>query len=725
MSKENYFLGLFMVALVEVACAAPAPQSTMPSNLIFCKDDLAKRLIGLGIGIVPVPTAFPLANATTLPPKPTPITTASTCEASCEVRYPELFGLSWAREDQIIFTETVTVGTVGITTLTQFNRTSTVTNTYYNDEMPKYYTLYQQGIDDFGTKTVEAVVTLSDEAVPTIFAYPTPWVDYPAAYHWQGILPTYNEKSELCATATEELAYAEVTQHPLYPQPADVITDEKDPRGTNYVPVWIALQDLPDKKWFDQAFPSESAFAYCTSVAGKPAPVDISTAKFVMATALFATSMVNPGLVHQESSVTGFFDGITMSDSGNFVDPTQQRTSVHVEETTTPASPRRSTASGPGSIPSQVPDIPIIPSIGPPGIIRPPVWSTTPPVSNPGASHNGGGRPAPTSANNGGRPGPSPGPGVGASWPSPTHGDEIVQPAPGTALHLPTPIFTFKPTTINGRPTATPIFILPDSSSTATIGQTVSFNGQSTVLAAPSAIFAFVPTTINGIATTAPAFIISGTSTASIGQTITLNGQPTVFAAPAPFITELPTTIFGIETHVPAFIISGSITAFPGQTITLDGQTTVLPIAELVFTSITTSIDGKQTVLPVYVLSGSTTATVGQTVQIDGTTTVLSMPTADLAFTSITTLLDGRETVVPAYIISGSTTATIGQTVLLHGTSTVLSWPTQTESSAAALPTSAGQPQETISQKGVGSRGSATESYALLLIYVMIMIILL
>ncbi|KAK7184785.1 hypothetical protein PSPO01_09096 [Paraphaeosphaeria sporulosa] len=466
MSKTERILGVFTVALAGVARAAPAPQR-------------------VGIGIVPVPTMFPVTNATTLPPKPTPTDNASTCEASCEVRYPELFGLSWAREDQVVFTETVTVGTVSITTLSQVNKTYMLTNTYYNDGMPKFYTLYQQGTDDGGTKTVEAIITLSDEVVSTIFTYPTPWVDYPAAYHWQGIVPTHDDQSEpVCATSTEELAYGEVTQHPLYPQPTDVIPDKKDPVGTNYVPLWIALQDLPDKKWFDQAFPSESAFAYCTSVAGKPAPVDISTAKFVLATASFATSMANPGFIHPESSVTGWFDGVTTSEPDNLVEPTQQVGSAHGERTSTPIHPRPSTTAGPRATSVQVPDIPDISdtvSTVPPWDLRPTVRPSTPLVNNPSTAQNDG---------------EQPGNGNWGAQPSPTNNNGFAQPAPGVPGGGPvstrtTPIFTFKPTTINGQPTATPIFIFPGSSSTATIGQTVSFNGQTTVLAAPSAIFAF------------------------------------------------------------------------------------------------------------------------------------------------------------------------------------------------------------------------------------------
>ncbi|KAL1595882.1 hypothetical protein SLS60_009572 [Paraconiothyrium brasiliense] len=708
MSKVRV-LGVFTVALAGVARAAPQR---------------------LGIGIVPIPTVFPVTNSTTAP-SPTPTDSASTCEASCDVQYPELFGLSWAREDQVVFTETVTVGTVTISTLTQRNTTYTLTDTYYNEDVPRSYTLYQQGIDKGGTKTVEATITLSDGEVPTIFAYPTPWVDYPAAYHWQGIVPTHDEKSvSVCATSTEELAFGEVTQHPLYPQPTDIVPDKNDPEGINYVPLWIALQELPEKKWFDQAFPAESAFAYCTSVQGKPASLEISTAKFVLATATFATSLVNPGFIHPESTVTGWEDGITTTDPPNIFEPTQDPTqepsrhpdSSHGDISITRIFPRPPTIAGPKSTSIQVPDIPDIVTSVPPWDPQPTVRPSPPLVNVPTTPHTGDGQPAPTGGNNVGQPAPSPGNVNGVGQP-PTNSNGVGNPIPdvnnpgGRPAATPTtPVFTFVPTTINGRPTATPVFILPGASSIATIGQTVTFNGQTSILAAPSAIFAFIPTTINGVATSAPGFIISGTSTATIGQTITLDGQPTILAAPAPFATEIPTTLFGIETHVTAYIISGSITAFPGQTITLDGQVTALPTADAVFTSITTTIDGKETLVPAYIISGSSTATIGQTVIIDGTSTVLSTPTADVVFTSVTTTINGKETVIPAYVVSGSTTATIGQIVTLHGTTTILGWPTQTEASAAAYPTNVGQPSETASEKkGAGTRISSVQLDVVLL----------
>lgn len=660
---------------------------------------------GPGIGFVPVPTVFPTTNATTTS-KPVPTEAGLSCEASCLVRYPELYGLSWAREDEVVFTETVVVATVSIGTTTMGNDTSVGTRTVWNNEaeIPRYHTLYHVSTDEAGTKVVEAGITLSDGYTYTTFTYPTPFVDYPSAYHWEGILATFgNDEKEICATSTEELAFGEVTPHPLYPQPTN-FPDKSDPEGMNYVPVWIALQELPDKKWFDNTFPSESAFVYCESVAGKPPPDVISTAKFVLTTATFQTSRQNPGFVHTESAESTWEETPTKGPPG-LVDTTNNPDPAQVESTTAglPMSSKTSTPTRSSSV--EVPEIPIIVTTMPPWDTRPSARPTPPLVQNPSTVpviRPGGNRPGATPGNeNGEQTAPTNNNGPGQSIPVVNNPGRQSAGAPAPT----TPIFTFVPTTINGRPTAVPVFVLPGSSSTATIGQTVTFGGRTTILQAPTAIFAIVPTTVNGLATSTPAFIISGTSTASIGQTVTIDGQPTVLTAPAPFATEIATSIFGIETHVTAFIISGSITAFPGQTVTLDGQVTALPTADAVFITITTTVDGRETVIPAYIISGSVTATIGQTVTIDGSTTVLSTPTADVALTSITTTINGKQTVIPVYIISGSLTATLGQTATIDGTKMVLPTPTETDASAASFPTdSRGQPRETGSTKGGGDR---------------------
>lgn len=674
-----------------------------------------------------MPTTFPITNAT-IAPKPTPTDSASSCEASCRVNYPELYGLSWAREDQIVFTETVTVATISIITSTIGNNTLVRTHTVYDNDanVPLYHTLYHISTDKGGTKVVEAGVTLSDGYSFTSFAYPTPFVDYPSQYHWEGVLPTLGKYDEpVCASWTEELQVAEVTPHPLYPQPTDVIPDKKDPQGVNYVPVWIPLQELPDNKWFDNSFPSESAFVYCESVVGKSPPDVISTAKFVTTTATYQTSMERPGLIHTESRATGWEETPTKGPPG--LKPTEQRT---VPSSIPPRVSTPSTKPLPTPSSNKAPDVPIIIPTTSSWNNRPTARPSSPPLQNSRTPL----RPQPvlTPPNGGDEFVPTGGNGIGAGQPSPSDNNGADSNPGGRPVVTPfpvpnTPIFTFVPTTSNGRPTATPIFIIPGSSSTATIGQTVTFNGQTTVLTAPTAVFVVVPTTIDGTATSTPAFIVGGTSTATIGQTVTIDGHTTVLTAPEPFATQIPTTIFGIATHVDALIISGSITVFPGQTMTLNGQVTTLPTADLAFTTVTTTIDGKETVVPVYIISGSITATIGQTVTIDGTATQLSLPTADLALTSITTTINGKETVIPAYIISGSITATLGQTVTLDGTTTVLSTPTGTDASPASSPTDpGGQPQETGSTKkgdGARSRGVSCSVFAIIFGAVAVMVL--
>ena len=581
---------------------------------------------------------FPVTNATTYtPPKPTG--TAVVCEAACSVRYPELYGLSWAREADVTFTEDVTVGTVRVITTIWDNATAIKTYTEYDEDVPRWYTLYQQSTNNAGTKVVEVGITHSDSYTLSTFAYPTPWVDYPSQYHWEGVLPTHDEKyTPICSTATD-LDIGEVTSHPLYPQPTDVTADKEDLEGANHVPLWVPLQQLPDKKWFDSAFPSESAFLLCEPVPGKPAPKDISTARFVLATMSSILSTQRPGFIHVESSVTGFetTKAKTRISSSAIIRIESSVTGFQATEAGTPSITQKPSPSNQRPAPTLnptgsigLPDIPqLLPtiSLGRPQPSRPLVFlPSNIQIGRPVATNNDGETGLGTHSKNMGLDNP------GATNLNNRPGQPAPTPPPNSAN--PTPIFTFVSTTVDGLPTILPVFILPDSSSTATLGQTVIWNGQTSILSAPETVFAIVPTTIDGVLTSTPAFIISGTSTASIGQTVILNGKTTVLTAPAPFITAVSTTIFGIETSVTAYVFDGSITAFPGQTITVEGQTTVLPPADAIFTSLVTTINGQETIIPGYIINGSSTATIGQTVTINGTSTVLSIPTSTNTITS-------------------------------------------------------------------------------------------
>lgn len=509
-----------------------------------------------------MPTTFPVRNAT----KGTPTPTDSTCAAVCSVWYPELIAMKWVPEVQVVYTTEVTVGTVSTIIMTSSNATvSSWTRTVYG-AVPSEYSLYSQTTASDGTRVVEVGLTISDRYTSTRFSYPTPWLEYLSEYVWEGILPTSDRgPSPACATATDP-AHVILSNHPEYPQPKEVSPDKEDPQGRHYVPLWVPVDDVPDKAWFDMAFPKEPAFTSCESIRRKPVPTEYSAAKFVFDT------------------TTVFTPHMSISDGIVIVQPTASgwESTTEVVSVRPPAPHTETPVSGWSDFPSTETEKPQMPVIQPTesGWEQPAGASI---INNPANNPNG----APTQ--------------------------------PGA-----TPIFTYVPTIVNGQPTASPAFILPGSSATASIGQLVTVNGQPTVLAAPASVFALVPTIVNGAATSVPAYIISGTLTASIGQTVTMNGVPTVLTAPAPYLTMVPTTLQGIATSIPAYIISGSITAFPGQTVMVHGQPTVLAAPSLTFTRITTTLNGHATVISAYIIDGSITATIGPTAPVYVSTTALS-----------------------------------------------------------------------------------------------------
>lgn len=364
--------------------------------------------------------------------------------------------------------------------------------------------------------------------------------------------------------------------------------------------------------------------------------------------------------------------------------PPPQRTQIGFEETSSLTDPE-STAQ-PTQVPSRInANVPDQPEITAP---PPPVY-TPPPV---------GSILVPTFIN--GRPTASPAYVVPGSFETATIGQTVTIDGRPTVIAPPPASFSVAPTVINGETTSAPVFII-DGTSTASVGQTVTFNGRSTVLSAPSAVFTMLPTTISGQATSTPVYIIGGAAIATIGQAVTVNGLPTVLSPPAPYLTMIRTTVDGKQTSVPAYIISGTSTAFPGQTITIDDQTTVLSSADITLTHIPTSINGVATSVPAYIISGQTTALPGQTMTINGQTTVLANP--DVVLSSITTNIMGRMTVIPVYVISGSITAAPGQTVTLAGQPTVLPTVSTTSSSADPASTAFNGARETGKQNSAES----------------------
>ncbi|KAF2280772.1 uncharacterized protein EI97DRAFT_463223 [Westerdykella ornata] len=428
---------------------------------------------------------------------PAPTSTDLPCENRCSVQYPALTAIQWIPASQIIYTTTIVVATVSVIYTTLEDTTyPPYTETLYNPVGPDY-NLYSLGPNEQGTVILTASVGESEGYTTwATLTYPTPYIDYWKELHWEGVLQTQDKASNfVCATATPSPANAPLNDHPEYPQPKEVFPGKFDPLGTEHVPLWAPVKDEPDARFFRAAFPFQSAFSFCESVpVAVPLPTEYSAPKYeTVTTTVYTTSTSPPGIViiqptatgwdrepsrrplppaaaHLESSANGFGDASTIT-----------KTPPRV---TSPAAQIERTTTGFGD--------------GPP--------------EGPQAQQS-------ASPNNGGSIG-APGTPNGA-----LQGDQQDWPAPS-------PVFTYVPTVIDGRTTSVPAYIMPGSSSTATIGQTVAVNGETTVLEIPSAIFTSVPVRIGPAPTSSPAYIISGSITATIGQTVTIGGTTTVLSIP-------------------------------------------------------------------------------------------------------------------------------------------------------------------------------------------------
>jgi hypothetical protein len=407
------------------------------------------------------------------------------------------------------------VATISViyTTLGNFTvppRTETVYNT-----VPPEYSLYDVGADEQGTAVVTVPITESGGSISMkAFTYPTPYIDYLSEYHWNGVLQTHNKEFEpVCTTSNQEFANVPLAKHPEYPQLSEVPTPgENDSLGNQHRPLWVPIQDERNKTFFDYVFPSESAFLLCKSaLATTPLPSQFSAPKFVT---VYTTIYTTPQTADA---------------------PDVQPTATGWEETSlpccrhTPAIPHiQSTASGfeggSGSVTRK-------PAVGP---------SVSSKVVHEESTTTGfGGRPPhPPLAQNTANPGS---PGNNAPPGLPDILVNVINKNLGLfssaiqsqeARTTPTAVFTFVTTILDGRPTTILAFVLPGSSATATIGETVTLNGQATVLSAPETLFTKIPTMINGVATSVPAYIISGTSTARIGQTVVLDETTAVLSIP-------------------------------------------------------------------------------------------------------------------------------------------------------------------------------------------------
>ncbi|KAF2184968.1 hypothetical protein K469DRAFT_688198 [Zopfia rhizophila CBS 207.26] len=433
--------------------------------------------------------------------------------------------LEWVPTEKIVYTTKITVATIVYEIFTSLNDILfTLSSTEYN-RLPQGYTVQALDTNSDGTAVATLPILQSDgEKIYSILTYPTPYVDYSTEYHWLGTLPTHDKSYDLvCATAHPSPSNIPLYQHPEYNQPKLAPhPDEEDPSGTSHTLVWLPIAQEPDASFFQAAFPSESAFFACTSLPPSLVPVTgITTAKFITESRTVYSVPVTQPAPHTENSVTGFeppstrptvsIGVIRIQSSAPGLETTvlggggkSVTVGLHLESSVSgfkpgPQAQQTGRPEQPtGNRELSLPEILI-------GII----------AGNPAIFSSGIAAQQATHTPNPGNPG------------------NQANPTPAAAVGVPTPAFTLVSTVVNGQSTTIPAYILPGSSETATIGQTITLNGTPTILSLPSTFFTMIPTTINGIATSVPAYIINATSTATIGQTVTINGIPTVLIAPS------------------------------------------------------------------------------------------------------------------------------------------------------------------------------------------------
>ncbi|KAF2876134.1 hypothetical protein BDV95DRAFT_217613 [Massariosphaeria phaeospora] len=437
-------------------------------------------------GLLPM---FPMQNSTNA--------TDAACEAKCSVYYPQLTGIQWVPEDQIVYTTKILVGTISvIITVANVNgeasTIATATQTVLG-WVPPEYSFFQTTTNEAGTSVfvVPIATDLADGTTFLSLTYPTPYIDYPSEYQWEGIVPTHDKGFHpACATATEGPANAPLDKHPEYPQPKDLTPGKDDPLGVGRTPIWVPLKDDPDKAFFDAAFPSVSAFSYCESMTrATPLPTIFSAPKFVYESTTVFTEPHSEGIIHFESTQSGWEEQATTTEIP------KTPNAPHLESTVDGWEERPSTRRD--TRPTTVkPDI----SSKPSSQQAPKIESTADgfSIGRPGAQQTA--RPEPEQP----QPQPQPGDDKPPTFPevivsiivnnpdafSPKPQDQQPQitrppanprpavPTPAAQNAKPTPVFTFVPTVINGQSTKVPAFILPSSSATATLGQTVTLDAE-------------------------------------------------------------------------------------------------------------------------------------------------------------------------------------------------------------------------------------------------------
>lgn len=509
-------------------------------------------------GIVPPGLVRPIQNTTALP---TPTYTNSSCSASCTVELPAWSALSWIHTNQLEYTETITAATKIYEIDTKLNYT--LTRTQWNP-LPKGYTVQALATNAEGTVYASHYVPDSTGFKSyTELVYPTPYFDYTDSYAWSGVLPTADNTKTSCETALAPDTKV-LSEHPQYPQPTGGRPNLSAPGGTDYTLIWVAPSKDPDHSFFRTAFPTISAFASCTPSPTTPpdTPSRITTVLYITETSTAHTTLSQVPIIHTEITVSGFEStstvrvtapalviiesSVTGFESQSYAAPAP---TVHLENSVTGGFDEPSAAPGSYLDPASTVHL---------------ENSVTGGFDEP--SRGAGPRPAGPTLTRGA---------VQDGVPSSVPGDRPAQ-APGVAdilLNVLTNSAFMSAVRAAGSQSAAAAF----ASAVSAAGGGSPSNAASNANPAPTPIFTGIQTTIAGKQTVVPGYILPGGSTATVGQTVTINGATTVLTAPStPVLTTVPTTVAGVVMSVPVYVLPDGRTATVGQTVTVRGSTTVL-----------------------------------------------------------------------------------------------------------------------------------------------------
>lgn len=633
-------------------------------------------------------------------------------DVQCTVHYPKVSMISWVPEEQIVYTENVTVGI--ISTLVLLHNASVVatkTHTDYNmaiasdGELPPRLETDVEG-------TAIAAVALRTAGSTTILKlrYPNAYIDYGTEYSWEGILETTNHhSSSYWATATARPSTVTISEHTTiprswYPEPTQDRTTTLDPEGRRLQPLWVSLDVVGDiASIMDRNFYNNGAMAFdrCnrTTPTGIPATSTFHTTRFTFSHTTILIPVNASSDIRQNETKTGppynnrteanatmyeghWFEGdpmttieigsLSFNQVRNGSTFTGDRTGMYQRT----AKGWERTTGGPDEdmpFPGQFPsdwELPIVPSEPQTTrSYREPDPSEAQVIANYFSSRLGSKTQVNLEQTNGVlNHAPTP---AKTRLASPPQQDPALDELATDRGHIDADAVSNYLSEHSHTPPK------PISDERLHIAPLGGYKSPHTVVDIHAIHETLVPTT-------AAVYVVLGSSLASAGPEVTLKAKPAVLSIPDLLPTYVSTTINGVPTSMLAYIVRGQSTATVGQTITLDERPTVLGFPPAVFAQVTTILHGKATDVPVFVIDGSSMASIGQKVTLDETPTVLATP--DLMPTLVLEIVDGTARSSIAFMVSGSSIATIGQIVTMDGKVTVLSeptWPIVVEGGAA------------------------------------------